>query len=291
MKPSDQGQVYHTPKHRGTGTMKFVEFPSKLEFYHWSNCSENVIYSMKSVNSDDSDWVLFHINLADLRQIKKVDNQDIEFHRHAPMGVLIYGPGLEITTQFEANQIVNVCSFRFHKEFINFYFQEELSFEEKLSYEDLDYQLEESLRLALASMDNKLICHKHCLDFIIKLTSKLKRRKSEVAKSNMHISDVRSLFKAAAGLRNPLTQDVPSIEALASMAGMSATKFKLLFKQLFGSSPIQYHHKIRMEYAKDELLTKSKTPTELSYEFGYSHPSNFTTAFKKYFNELPSTYM
>nr|WP_281350356.1 AraC family transcriptional regulator [Fulvivirga lutimaris] len=96
---------------------------------------------------------------------------------------------------------------------------------------------------------------------------------------------------AAATLRNPLTQDVPNIETLASLASMSTTKFKLLFKQLFGSSPIQYHHKIRMEYAKDELITKRKTPTELSYEFGYSHPSNFTTAFKKYFNELPSNYL
>lgn len=281
---------YQTPERRGTGIMKFIQFPSKLELYHWSNCSENVAYAMTSKNSADSEWILLHINLAELKQLKTVGDRSIEFHKHLPMGVLIYGPGLEITTHFQPNHLVDVCSLRFPKEFTDFYLAESLNFEEKLSYEDLDYQMEEDLRHALTAMDNKMVCHKYVLDFLIKLTAKLKRRKSEFNKKNIHIDDLRSLFKSAAILRNPLLVEVPSVNELSEVAGMSTSKFKLLFKQLFGSSPIQFHHKIRMEYAKEALLSSNKTPTQLSYEFGYSHPSNFTSAFKKYFNELPSSY-
>lgn len=282
---------YQTPEHRGTGTMKFIQFPSKLEFYHWSDCSENVAYEMTSINPSDSEWISLHINLADLKQLKLVGNNDIEFHKHLPIGVLIYGPGIEITTHFEPNQLVDVCSLRFPKAFTDFYLEDALSFEEKLSYEDLDFQMEEDLRCALSSMHNKMICHKHVLDFLIKLTGKLKRRKTEINKRNIHIDDVRSLFKAASMLRNPLLDRVPSVNELSHIAGMSSSKFKQLFKQLFGSSPIQFHHKIRMEYAKEALISKNKTPTQLSYEFGYSHPSNFTSAFKKYFDELPSSFV
>ena len=69
---------------------------------------------------------------------------------------------------------------------------------------------------------------------------------------------------------------------------MGTTKFKVLFKQLFGNAPRQYRNKIRMEYAREELVARRKTPTEMSHELGYSHPSNFTIAYKKYFDKLPS---
>ena len=104
----------------------------------------------------------------------------------------------------------------------------------------------------------------------------------------MHSEDLKKLFVAAAHLRNPISKDTPSIEELATIAQMGKTKFKRLFKQLFGSAPFQYRNKIRMEFAKEDLLSGKTTPTEMSYTLGYAHPSNFTAAYKKYFNELPS---
>ena len=72
------------------------------------------------------------------------------------------------------------------------------------------------------------------------------------------------------------------------MADMGATKFKKLFKQVFGCAPKQFHFKIKMDYAQKELAYKNRSSSELSYELGYSHPSKFTVAYKKHFGILPS---
>ena len=274
----------------GNGSMNIIEFPSKLEFYHFKKCKYKIPVYMKSVNPIDTDWFLFHINLSNIKQTKFIEGNTIEFHKHSPIGAIIYGPGIEIDTGFEPNQVVEVVSFRFHRSFLQFYFDEEIKIEDKVSYEDLDYQLEELLRLALLNMNNKILCHRYVLEFLTLFINKLKRRKSKEKKLNLHTEDIKSLFLASSYLRNPSAKELPFIQELASIANMSQSKFKSSFKQLFGTSPKQFHHKIRMEYAKDELVAKRKTPSDLSYEFGYSHPSNFTSAFKNYFNELPSTY-
>jgi len=274
----------------GDGSMKMIEFPSKLEFYHFKKCNYKVPIYMKTVNPINTDWFVFHINLSNIKQTKFIEGNTIEFHKHLPIGVIIYGPGIEIETNFEPNKEVEVVSFRFHKSFLQFYFDEEIRIEDKVSYEDLDYQLEELLRLALLNMNSKISCHKYVLEFLTLFINKLKRRKSKEKKLNLHTDDIKSLFIASSYLRNPSAKKLPFIQELATIANMSQSKFKSSFKQLFGTSPKQFHHKIRMEYAKGELVAKRKTPTDLSFEFGYSHPSNFTSAFKKYFNALPSSY-
>ncbi len=94
---------------------------------------------------------------------------------------------------------------------------------------------------------------------------------------------------ASTHLRNPLARTAPTLTELAAIANMGITKFKTSFKQLFGSAPIQYRNKIRMEFAREEIVSRRKTPTQISYDLGYAHPSNFTTAYKKHFGELPSS--
>ena len=274
----------------GNGVMDVIEFPSKLEFYHFKKCTYKIPIHMKSVNAPDSDWFLFHVNLSNVKQVKSTGGETIEFQKHSPIGVIIYGPGIEIETFFEVNQEAELASFRFHRDFLEFYFGEEIKIEDKVSYEDLDYQLEELLRLALLNMKDKMVCHRYVLEFLTLFMDKLKRRESQEKKLNLHADDIKSLFLASSYLRNPSAIELPFVEELATIANMSTSKFKTSFKQLFGTSPKQFHHKIRMEYAKGELMSKRKTPTDLSYEFGYSHPSNFTSAFKKYFDELPSAH-
>lgn len=71
---------------------------------------------------------------------------------------------------------------------------------------------------------------------------------------------------------------------------MGITKFKESFKMVFGLAPLQYRNRIRMEYAREELMNKKQTVSELSYALGYSHPSNFTAAFKRFYGKLPSSF-
>lgn len=288
MKP--QGVEYVIHPRFSDGAMEFIEFPSKLDFYHFKSAVFRTPVLMRSMNPLDTERYVFHINLSHVKQLKKVDGNIIEFQKHLPMGILVYGPGIDIETFFEANANAEVVTFHIHQEFLRFYFGKSVSIDSHLLYEDLDYAMEERLRLALNHMHTKIACHQYVLEFVELLVAKLKKRRGEREQKKMHMDDVKSLFMASSRLRNPVQTSLPSLDELAAVAKMSKSKFKMLFKQLFGVSPMQFHHKIRMQYAKDELVTRRKNPTQLSFELGYSHPSNFTTAFKKYFGELPSTF-
>ncbi|MFZ4058146.1 MAG: helix-turn-helix transcriptional regulator [Ferruginibacter sp.] len=89
-------------------------------------------------------------------------------------------------------------------------------------------------------------------------------------------------------LINNYTEVFPSIEKLARLALMSESKLKKLFKQSFGMGMYEYYQKNRMHRAKDLILTRKHSVTEVGTMLGYQNLSNFSNAFKKEFNFLPS---
>lgn len=285
------GEYMLHPTIGGGRGMQFLDFPGQMEFYHFKKSYFNIPIQMKSINPKDSDWFLIHINLAKTQQNKKANSESIAFQKHLPIGILLYGTGLEIETLLPPKVEMELASIHFHRSFLDAYFDDWESIidvSKNLLYEDLDVPMENTLLKALHSMDQKIACHAHVLNFMQFFLGKLSRHSVSTNHKELHTEDVKNLFAACIHLRDPLSSTSPSIEELASISKMSKTKFKTLFKQLFGSAPKQYRTKIRMEYAREELITNHKTPSEISHELGYAHPSNFTSAYKKYFDELPS---
>ena len=85
-----------------------------------------------------------------------------------------------------------------------------------------------------------------------------------------------------------LTSLFEGIDALASKAGMSASKFKLLFKEMYGITPANYHKTEKLKLAKAILESNNySTVTDLAYEFNYHKPSYFISVFKKEFGFTP----
>jgi AraC-like DNA-binding protein len=82
----------------------------------------------------------------------------------------------------------------------------------------------------------------------------------------------------------------PSIPQLAKVAAMSPTKLKKLFKAVYGNAIYEHFQKRRMKHAADLLLTKKYSVKEVGSRLGYANLSNFTLAFKKEFNRLPSEF-
>lgn len=272
--------------------MRFLEFPGQMEFYHFKKSYFKVPIQMKSINPVNSDWLLIHINLSKIKQQKRTADGLIDFQKHLPIGMLLYGPGLEIDTLLPPNIEMELASIHFSHAFLDSYFdnwKSVVDLTKNLVYDDLDYQLENVLYKALTTMKDKMACHANVLHFMDLFLKKLGAHSKTTNNKGLHSEDVKNLFAASIYLRNPTARTTPSIEELASIANMGKTKFKSSFKQLFGSTPFQYRNKIRMEFAQEELVVNGKSPTELSYDLGFSHPSNFTTAYKKYFGELPSS--
>lgn len=84
------------------------------------------------------------------------------------------------------------------------------------------------------------------------------------------------------------SKDCPHLDEMARKANMSISKFKILFKRLFKLPYFQYYQHHRLLEARQSLV-KGKSVAETAYEFGFSNPGHFCTAFKKKFKIPPST--
>ena len=271
--------------------IRYVHLPGGLEFYHFGKTQFKEAISMRTINPADTDWFLIHINLSNIPQQKEVDGEMLTFHKDLPIGLLLYGPQLEIRTQFPTGVDIEVASIRFNKSFLEAYFgkeEEVIDLNRNLLYEDLDLGMEKKFMAALQNMDDKIRCHALLLEFLKAFFNKISKHEKSSAVADMHPEDYKHILQVATQLRDPLAIEVPSLKELAEMAHMGLTKFKGLFKKVFGQAPMEYRNRIRMEYAQRMLEMRRRSSSELSYELGYSHPSNFTTAYKKHFGHLPS---
>jgi len=80
----------------------------------------------------------------------------------------------------------------------------------------------------------------------------------------------------------------PSVSELARIAMMSETKLKYTFKRIYQHGLYEYYQKNRMLKARQLLVRKKNAVKEVGMQLGFKNLSNFTIAFKKEFNILPS---
>lgn len=103
----------------------------------------------------------------------------------------------------------------------------------------------------------------------------------------LHPSDEEALLKLKVYIETHLDQ-MPSLKELAKMAGLNEDKVKKGFSKLFGTTPYDYHIRLKMEVAKRLLLDTGLKIFEIAYEVGYHHSSNFCIQFEKLFGCQPS---
>ena len=79
-----------------------------------------------------------------------------------------------------------------------------------------------------------------------------------------------------------------TIPQLARQVGINEAKLKEGFRELYNQSIHNYLQQLRLEKAKQLLLTTEKSVTDITYEIGYSHVKHFTTLFKKVIGITPT---
>ena len=104
----------------------------------------------------------------------------------------------------------------------------------------------------------------------------------------LSLTDFELLQKVESTLSDNFPGPFPSIEKLSKLALMSESKLKRLFKQAYGMGMYEYFQKNRLHKAKELLLAETHTITEVGIMLGYQNLSNFSAAFRKEFNCLPS---
>ncbi|MBD2757843.1 helix-turn-helix transcriptional regulator [Spirosoma validum] len=82
----------------------------------------------------------------------------------------------------------------------------------------------------------------------------------------------------------------PHLQALAKLVGLSQTKMKDLFKQVFGDSIYTYYQKARMEEAAFLLRQGDYSVADVGSELGFVNLSHFSRQFEKYQGITPKKY-
>lgn len=79
-----------------------------------------------------------------------------------------------------------------------------------------------------------------------------------------------------------------TLAELARSAGVSARSLNTKFRVAFGVTVFEYLKRRRLEFARDTLLQRQLSVSEIAYQVGYDNPANFSTAFRRHFGYVPS---
>ncbi|MCT2560487.1 helix-turn-helix domain-containing protein [Chryseobacterium herbae] len=125
-------------------------------------------------------------------------------------------------------------------------------------------------------------------EMICRLLMELEKRdEKRIYALNSH--DIETLYKIRDQTLKHL--DIPPvIGELAANAGMSPTKLKRLFKQVFGDSIFSYYQEFRMKEAALLLTDKKYSVSEVGYKLGFTNLSHFSKIFKEHVGMNPKQY-
>jgi len=74
---------------------------------------------------------------------------------------------------------------------------------------------------------------------------------------------------------------------LAEAACMSSSTLQRYFRREYGCSVMDYARGLRLERARDQLVSGQGSITRVALEAGYNSPANFSTAFRRRFGSSP----
>jgi AraC-like DNA-binding protein len=144
-------------------------------------------------------------------------------------------------------------------------------------------EVEDSNPMRLAIIQNRIMLLIE--RFFIRI---YERRRNSYFDVPLSKTDIDRMMHVESLLTKDIFEPAPTISQLAKMVSISESKLKKDFKLIYGLPVYEYFQKIRMQAAKDKLLSGDHSVKEVAMELGYSNLSNFTIAFKKEFGLLPS---
>lgn len=114
-----------------------------------------------------------------------------------------------------------------------------------------------------------------------------KRDEKQLYALNFH--DIEAIYRIKALIIEDLGVP-PVISELSVIAGMSPTKLKRLFSQIFGNSIFNYYQDLRMKEAAALLKEKKYSVSEVGYKLGFTNLGHFSRIFKQYIGMSPKKY-
>ncbi|SIS11235.1 AraC-type DNA-binding protein [Mucilaginibacter lappiensis] len=105
----------------------------------------------------------------------------------------------------------------------------------------------------------------------------------------LNAADVKKLYEVKDKFLSNI--DTPPIFAeFVKLSGMSESKLKRLFKQIFGNSIYSYYQSFRMKEAAYLIKEECLSVSEVGYRLGFSNLSHFSRLFETHIGVKPKKY-
>ncbi|MDV3505919.1 AraC family transcriptional regulator [Elizabethkingia anophelis] len=105
----------------------------------------------------------------------------------------------------------------------------------------------------------------------------------------LNVHDIEAIYRIKVLIIEDLGMP-PVISELSVIAGMSPTKLKRLFSQIFGNSIFSYYQDLRMKEAAALLREKKYSVSEVGYKLGFTNLGHFSRIFKQHIGMSPKKY-
>jgi AraC-like DNA-binding protein len=99
-------------------------------------------------------------------------------------------------------------------------------------------------------------------------------------------SPSQNISRIVGWLKQNFTRPV-SMEELAANAFMSPSTFRQHFRAMTGVSPLQYQKKLRLQEARQQMLSKNLDASSAALMVGYESASQFSREYRREFGESP----
>lgn len=133
-----------------------------------------------------------------------------------------------------------------------------------------------------------LFLQSYCLQFICDFLGYLKTDLHADKSLKAQSLETKKIKEILQKVTSELYKTSPTVQEMANMAGMSVSKFKIIFNNEYGESPHQHILGRKLVMARELLRTGSYSVSQVSYKVGFNHPSGFTRLFKHKFQCTPS---
>ncbi len=110
---------------------------------------------------------------------------------------------------------------------------------------------------------------------------------SRVAQIGLQESHIGRISRAIDWIRTHYAQSM-LVEDLAAMVHMSTSAFHQHFKSITAMTPLQYQKVLRLQHARQLMLSANLDATQAAIHVGYASPSQFSREYRRLFGEAPT---
>ncbi|HPF60185.1 MAG TPA: AraC family transcriptional regulator [Candidatus Competibacteraceae bacterium] len=108
-----------------------------------------------------------------------------------------------------------------------------------------------------------------------------------IAQIGITDSHAQKISRAIAWLKKNYTEPV-KVEDLAGISGMSPSSFYSHFKSITSMSPLQFQKTLRLQEARNLMMTRKADVSRASFQVGYASLSQFSREYSRLFGSSPS---